>query len=211
MLRSSLNIWRSRPVGDTLVMRHPLTSNLETLDTGQSVTKSGTVTFGTYNGKKSGRFYASGYLTLGSPFFDWTKGFAYSIWAYFSTSGNNRTFISAGDSNGGLSMSKNNSNQYNTFGNTFTATIGTGAWHHIAATLDDTGTIITVYRDGVSVGTYTRAMAPGVGDISLMAIGSNVPGLSYHTREVYLCDARIYASCLSSNAIAEIYQEGDNP
>lgn len=208
MIRRSRSI---QPV-DHLVFHHPLTSNLATLPTGQTMTKSGTVNFGTYQGKAAANFAASGYLkTTSGPYFDWTKGVTYSVWAYFGTSGGTRTFISAG-SNTGLSMSRNNSNQYNVFGNTFTATIGQNAWHHIVATFGADKLTIKIYRDGTKVGVFTRAQPlSSLGDITEMAIGNNVPGYSYATRPVNMTDARIYDYAMTEAEIAELYAAGDNP
>lgn len=205
MLRSNLLI-PPPSSGPVLIMHHPLESDLSTLPTGQTIAKSGSVQFSTYHSHRAASFAASAYLkTTSGPMVDWTQGVTYCVWCYFGTNGGTRTLVSAGSSSGAISMSRNGNNQYNTFGNTFSATIGQNAWHHAAATLDDTGTIITIYRDGAQVGTYTRAAAPAIGAVEEMAIGGNVPGYTYNTRAVEMRDARIYQGVLSAAQISAIY------
>ena len=106
-------------------------------------------------------------------------------------------------------MSKNAQGQFNTFGNTFSGNVITAsAWHHVAASLGTDNKTINVYLDGSNVGTYIRAAAPGVGAITEMAIGGNVPGYTYNTREVYMADARIYKRVLTAAELTTIMNGG---
>ena len=207
-MRSDLLIRRSRATANPLVLWHPLESDLATLPTEQTMDKVGTVSFGSYQGYTAASFAASGYLvTTSGPMLPWPSALTFCVWAYFGSYGGTRTFISAGNT-GAVSMSRNGSNQFNTFGHTFDATIGQSAWHHVAASLDADGLIVTIYRDGVQVDTYTRAQAPNIGSVTAMAIGGNVPGYTYNTRAVGMRDARIYKRVLTLAELATVMNGG---
>lgn len=80
-----------------------------------------------------------------------------------------------------------------------------GNWHMLTATYD--GTYIKRYIDGKVILNMTQNASGTLnganGKFLLGHYGSNT---SYHTKEAYLSDARIYATALSAEDIKELYQ-----
>ena len=80
-----------------------------------------------------------------------------------------------------------------------------GNWHMLTATYD--GTSIKRYIDGVNIASMTQAISGTLnganGKFLFGHYGSNT---SYHAKEAYLTDARIYATALSAEDILKLYQ-----
>ena len=82
-----------------------------------------------------------------------------------------------------------------------------GNWHMLSMTYD--GTTIVRYVDGISRST-TSVTGELTGADGVFLFGHYGPNTSYHAKEAYLADARIYATALSAEDIADLYHTPAN-
>ncbi len=82
-----------------------------------------------------------------------------------------------------------------------------GNWHMLSMTYD--GATIIRYVDGISRST-TSITGSLTGANGSFLLGHYGPNTSYHAKEAYLADARIYATALSAEDIADLYHTPAN-
>ena len=82
-----------------------------------------------------------------------------------------------------------------------------GNWHMLSMTYN--GTTIVRYVDGISRST-TSITGSLTGANGSFLLGHYGPNTSYHAKEAYLADARIYATALSAEDIADLYHTPAN-
>lgn len=93
-------------------------------------------------------------------------------------------------------------------GITSTPTISTGAWHHIAGTLDYTNKVGVIYIDGVAVASTGTLMFTANQTDNTTSIGSTIGAADANTSlnlNAHLEDLRVYSRLLDADEIATIY------
>ena len=129
---------------------------------------------------------------------------SWSVWCYKTTAYSNHGIGGNWEdfSNGRLSFNSTIQMTIYTTGTDPTidissATWSTGVWFHLAVT-HTTGNVVTVYKDGVSVGT---AATNPTGDILFNRIGRNSTNSSWTSFGGYMMDFRIYNKVLTASEI----------
>ena len=89
---------------------------------------------------------------------------------------------------------------------TFSGVLTLGKWQHVAAVRDVSAKSVTMYVNGVSVGTKTYANGPDGSSSGQLTIGK-LPGFNTNFTDGELSDLRIWSTARSATEIADNYNQ----
>ena len=176
-------------------------------ETGQTLAKTGSVTYQTYKGIPCAYLPANAYIDVTNGFSGmvFPSEMTISFWAYKTNTGT-RAYFGWHDT-GSVSVNTNANRQWLAFGATDVTTVTTGAWHHMLATASDSYAKADYWLDGTHKGQSTRAERPLVDvEVDDAVIGDNI-ARAYHSGPVYMAGLRIYDRVLTPAEITTLANE----
>ena len=210
----------SAPPANGLVFYAPLSEESSTAETGQALTKSGTVTYQTVEGLPCARFDTKySYLSATVPNMAGVLTGTISIWIYISGNAGGDastypTFFTFGDKSkpyGGFILgtwaTREGEIKYetNSTGNEWPSAsnpLRKGRWINFVATITESGTLQS----------YVNGEEGGVGETGAITINEpsvyiNYADLSYGVDGIYIADVRMYNRILSASEIQSLALE----
>ena len=179
-----------------LALYVPLSKESSTAETGQALTKNGTITYQTYKGIQCAHF-SSAYIS--SQFSDYVMPYpmTFSIWAAPDTTDSRALWSFENDKP--LMYWNGTYHIYEPDCNVSTANVGD--WHHIAWSINSDRSS-TYYFDGVAMGTTTSYNTSAITSLCIGYRNSSQPQWLG-----YLAGFRIYNRALSEDEISSIAGE----
>ena len=192
-----------------LVYYHPLNEALATLPTGQSLTTSGTWTYGTVNGVPCAtKANGTAYMLLDDDSTIPVGHASRTMSAWIAVLNTNTTDIFGYGANNTATVAWNyrtgSGNVYFPPRGSNETAVATDTWHHLLTTFDDATSTVTWYMDGVAVGNTVSS------GLNTSAISSSYPVFIGYNQWQYgfrIAGARIYNRVLTQAEITALAHE----
>ena len=181
---------------DGLIFYAPLQENKSTAETGQALTKNGTITYQTYKGIQCAHF-SSAYISSQLSDYITPYPMTFAIWAAPDTTNSRALWSFEGDKP--LMYWNGSYHVYEPDCNVSAANVGD--WHHIAWSINSDRSS-TYYFDGVAMGTVTSSNTSAIKSLCIGYRNGNQPQWIG-----YLAGFRIYNRALSEDEISAIAGE----